>query len=234
MMSGIHRAAIGCVALLSTLAVSACAAPPPPAPAPTVDAAQVASTARRRSQLDQPTRIRFHWRLKEQDARFSGEGVARIQPPDRVRLDLFLGNGETMAKAALVGDDLRIPPGVNEKIIPPPHLLWGTLGIFRPGGGAALLGGTDRQGDGILLRYGFAGGEELRYTLKDARIDLVELLQDGHVVKRVELEREAEGEEAYPKEAVYRDISAFVELSITRESVEYVDSFAPDIWNPVR
>ena len=105
---------------------------------------------------------------------------------------------------------------------------------FRPGVGAALLGGTDGRRDGILLRYGFAGGEELRYTLNGSLIDRVELLQDGHVVKRVELEHDAEGEETYPKEAVYRDMSAFVELSITRESVEYVESFPPDIWNPVR
>jgi hypothetical protein len=214
----------------ATVLASGCATPPPP-PEP-LDAGRVALVAESRTQLDRPARIVFQWSMSEQGVRFSGRGIARIEPPYRARLDLFLPGGETIARAALVGDDLRIPPGVPEGMIPPGHLLWGTLGVFRPGIGSALLGGEDRGSSGTMLRYGFANGDEIRYHLAGVRIRQVELLRGGHVVQSVELEMEDEGR--YPVEARFRELGAFRELTLSRESVEYVESYPPDIWNPTR
>jgi hypothetical protein len=218
------------LAILGVLA--ACSAAPPPAPAPPLDVEQVATTARTLTSLDQPTRILFEWSMSEQGGRFGGRGVARIEPPYRARLDLFLPSGETIARAALVGDDLRIPAGVPDGIIPPSHLLWGVLGVFRPGNGAALLGAEDRGEEGIQMRYGYEGGKEIRYLLRGRRVHEVELLQGGHAVQRVSLELEPEAR--YPAEAVYRDLGAFRELRITRESVENVEPYPPDIFDPGR
>lgn len=213
-------------------AVVGCSGPPPPPPAPPLDAAQIATTARTQSRLDQPTRILFEWSMTEQGGRFSGRGVARLEPPYRARLDLFLPGGETIARAALVDDDLRMPPDVPEGFIPPPRLLWGVLGVFRPGAGAALLGAEDQGGDGIRVRYGYAGDEEIRYLLRDRRVQRVEMLDDGDVVHQVTLELDTGSR--YPTEAVYRDLAAFRELRISRESVTHVESYPPDIWDPVR
>ncbi|HZD06111.1 MAG TPA: hypothetical protein VE173_14465, partial [Longimicrobiales bacterium] len=129
-------------------------------------------------------------------------------------------------------DDLRIPPGVPEGIIPPSHLLWGVLGVFSPGAGAALLGAEDRGAEGVLMRYGYEDGKEIHYVLLGRRVQQVELLRDGHVVQRVSLDLESGAR--YPADAVYRDLGAFRELKITRESVEQVEPYPPDIWDPIR
>ena len=222
------RAAAALCACLGT----GCSGASPLPPSPVVDAEQVASVVRRSTRLERPTLIIFEWRLTEREGRFDGRGVARLEPPDRVRLDLFLGNGETLTTAALVGGDLRIPPGAQTNLIPPPHLLWGTLGVFEPGTGAALLGGSVVEDADLLLRYGFASGEELRYTLRGPLIRQVELVRDGDVVQRVAVEQEAD--ERFPSVAVFRDMGEFVELTITRESIDYVEPYPPDIWNPGR
>lgn len=174
----------------------------------------------------------FDWNLSEQGVRASGRGVARVEPPYRARLDLFMGNGETVARAALVDDDLRVPPGVPEGIIPPPRLLWASLGVFRPGGGAFLLGAEGRREEAVSLRYGFDGGEELRYRIVGDRIVEAELLSGGHAVHQVTLS--AEAEDRYPREATYRNLAAFRELRLVRRSVENVEPYPPDIWFPVR
>lgn len=209
-----------------------CSPPPPPPAGPELDAGQIAARARTGTRLQEPARILFDWSLTERDGRFKGRGVARIEPPYRARLDLFLPGGESVARAALVDGDLRIPPGVPDGIIPPAHLLWGVLGVFNPGSGNALLGAQAIDGGGFVLRYGFPDGREIRYTLSGARVRGVEVLEAGHVVQRVELR--ADEDDRYPEEAIYRDLAAYRELTITRESVENVEPYPPDIWDPIR
>ena len=50
--------------------------------------------------------------------------MARIEPPSKARLDLFLDNGEGVLSAALVDDELRLPHGAPEDILPPVELMW--------------------------------------------------------------------------------------------------------------
>jgi len=217
---------------VAVLSAAACSAPPPPPPPPPIDAERLLATLERRTKLEEPARILFEWSLNEQGVRVSGRGVARIEPPFRARLDLFMGNGQTIARAALVDDDLRIPPGVPEGIIPPPHLLWTALGVFRPGADAAFLGARSETGGDISLRYLYANGQELKYRVVGGEIRGAELLEGGHVVQRVELDQDRE--ERYPGEATYRNLAAFRELKLTKQSVENVESYPPDIWYPIR
>lgn len=208
-----------------------CVGSAPRSPAPAIEHEQVALEAERRSRLQAPTRTIFSWEMNEAGSRLSGRGVARMEPPYRVRLDLFLDNGETAARAALVDDELRLPREVDRRLIPPPPLLWASLGVFQPGPDARLLDGRAREG-GTLLRYELAGGGELRYSLRDRILETAELVRDGHVVERVELRRSEET--TLPAGARYRDLSAFRELSVSIESRERVESHPPEIWNPAR
>lgn len=78
-----------------------------------------------------PQRVTFTWELNDQTIVARGDGVARMQPPDTARVDLFLGGGFGRAAAAiLVGDTLRVPPGAGDEahLIPPPPLMWAALG----------------------------------------------------------------------------------------------------------
>lgn len=212
------------------LSLAACGPRQPAVVAPALDPEQLALALEDRTSLSEPVRVVFEWQLNEAGIRVRGRGVARIEPPYKARLDLFLGNGETVVRAALVDGELRLPPGAPEGLLPPPDLMWGVLGVFRPEFGMELMG-ADRMEDGALrLRYRYADARELLFGVEGGRIRHMEVLRDGHTTERVELGLE-EGSR-YPAEATYRNLTAFRELKLTRESVERVESFPPDIWDP--
>lgn len=215
-------------AFAAALAIGACQAPPPAPVEPVVNVEERALVAEATTQLEDPIRVVFDWSAREVGGgRLSGAGVTRAEPPYRARLDLFLDNNEAVAQAALVDGDLRIPPGTPAELLPPPHLFWGTLGVFRPGVDQTLLGG-ETVGGALIIRYRLADASEIHYRVAGGRVERVERLVSGSVVQRVEVEYETE--ERYPRRAVYRDLAMGTELVLTRSSLEYVEPFPPDIW----
>lgn len=213
--------------------LSGCSSPPlPPPPGPELDIEQTSLRAITATRLRAPARIIFDWQAREGTGRrFEGRGVARVEPRYNARLDLFREpNLETVARAALVEGELRVAADVSEDILPPPRLLWAALGVVRPGTGYALLGAEQVDEGGLRIRYGYMGDEELRYTLVGERLRRVELLRGDDVVETVELEVDPDG--GFPTSAVYRHLADFRELRIERDSVELVEPFPPDIWNP--
>lgn len=181
--------------------------------------------------LDASYRIYFEWSVTEPGVRLSGRGVARVEGPFRARLDLFAPNGERVAAAALVDDDLRIPSGMGD-LVPPATLLWGTLGVFRPGPGTAPTEATRAESGHSFIRYRVAGGGELSYTLLDRRVERMERVSAQGVREELRLTRDRG--ERFPREAVYRHHGSTRELRLSLESVEYVEAFPSDIWAPAR
>lgn len=177
----------------------------------------------------QPSRLLFSWRVQEPDFRGSGSGVARLEPPHRARLDLFLDNGETAGIAALVENELRIPSSVPPDLIPVPPLLWAVFGVFRPGSAAEYLDGSISEGT-LEASYRLPSGERVRFSVSGGAVREAVVVRRGSVVERVELSKERDG--SYPKEVTYRNLPEFRELKLELESFEYVDPFPPDIWNP--
>lgn len=195
---------------------------------PAPDPEQVALALEDRTALREPVRILFDWQLNEAGVRVRGRGVARIEPPYKARLDLFLGNGEAVVRAALVDGELRLPPGAPEGILPPADLMWGVLGVFRPLYGVDLMGAERQEGDSLRLRYRYDDLRELHFHVAAGRVHTVEILQGGRAVERVELA--LDDGIRYPAEATYRNVPAFRELRLTRAEVERVESYPPDIW----
>ncbi len=173
-----------------------------------------------------PLRVVFQWRMRERDARYNGRGVARVEDR-RVRLDLFGPRGDGLLSAAVLGQDVRLPPVAQELDLPPPTVLWGTLGVVAPPAGARLSG-TARDQDRIRLTY-VLGDERLRYELQGGR--LREVRWDG---RRRRLSVALEGRTGYgtPEQAVFRDHVAYVELVLEVEQVDEVDPYPADIWTP--
>lgn len=174
----------------------------------------------------------FKWRAQEPDFRDGGTGVARVEPPYRARLDLFLDNGETAATAALVGDELRIPASLQSDLVPPAALLWAALGVFRPGAQAEMVNGRLTRGT-MVLDYDLPDEEQVRFHLRNRAVVDAERLESGSVVERVFISDLA-GETIFPNEATYRNMPEYRELRLTLVSVEYVDPFPPDIWRPTQ
>ena len=182
------------------------------------------------SRIERASRLVFTWRAREPDFRGSGAGVARVEPPDKARLDLFLDNGETAAIAALVGDVLRVPGALPLELVPPPALLWAVFGVVRPGDDAQPLDGRRSDG-GLELRFRLPGGDPIRFRLRDRRVAEAAVLQGGAVVERVVVSEPLEGS-AYPLEATYRNLRDYRELELQLESFEYVEPFPAHIWDP--
>jgi hypothetical protein len=217
--------------VLIPLAMSSCAARQVVIIAPAVNAEQTALRLEDHTRLSDPVRIVFDWELNEAGVRVKGRGVARIEPPYRARVDLFLGNNEPVLKAVLLGGTLIMPPGAPSQILPPPDLFWATLGVFRPNYGAELLGGDELEADALRLRYAYEDGKELHYRIEAGTLRTVELLESGSVVQRVEIDLNPESR--YPVQATYRNLAAFRELKITRDRLERVESYPADIWDPI-
>src|SRR5690554_4374916 len=193
----------------------------PPDPALAREAAE--ATAPRRT-----LQILFDWSARERDARFSGRGVARVQPPYHARLDLFGPRGEAYLTAALVEGDLRLPAAAQDAPVPPPPLLWSVLGVVWPPAGAELLA-TERDGETVRLEYG-RGAERWHFRLEGGRLRFAEWRPAGGGRHTVELG--ADSVDGLPREARYRDWAAFVELVLMLDTVEDAAPFPPEIWTP--
>jgi hypothetical protein len=205
------------------LILAACAAHAPPTTAePATAAAAIAATA-----PDRPVQARFQWRALEGESRFTGQGVARIQGPYHARLDLFGPRGDTYLTAALVGDDLRLPPGVGAAQLPPPALMWAVLGVVAPPADAVLVG-TREQGGRSELYYR-VDDSTLRYVLEAGRLRDVRWEGGG---RRMVVELRGQGGFGLPAQATYRDFAAVVELALNLEGVDEVESFPSEIWRP--
>lgn len=195
---------------------------------PVANPAPVAERLVESTRLQAPTRIDFRWQLNEAGSRIGGLGVARIEPPYRARLDLFLDGGETVSAAVVVDDELRLPPGDVDEVFPPVDLMWATLGVFRPLAGAALLGGDRLENDSDRLRYRLADGREVHYEVAASALRTVELLEGESVIGWVRLT--GDPAEGFPESATYRNLLEFRELQIVRLDVAAADSFDPAIW----
>jgi hypothetical protein len=224
------KAAAPAALLLALIAagLSGCAAstgPGEPAAATPVDPA-VAQAAVAATTLERPLHVVFAWTLQEREARFSGRGVTRYEPPSRARLDLFGPRDETYLSAALVDMELRLPPRMPNMPLPPPPLLWSVLGIVRPPADARLTHAS-RSGDVTELRYEL-GEERWSFRLENGELRHVEANGAGG---RRTVELSGDGGHGLPGQAVYRDWPAFRELRLDLQEANEVDGFPQDIWN---
>lgn len=189
----------------------------------------VAAEAVRGTAPDRPLRVIFDWRALERDARFTGSGAARIEPPYRARLDLFGPTGDGYLSAALVEQELRLPPGSPPVRLPPPPMMWAVLGVVAPPPGAVLRGTRVEPGRAEL--YYHVEGGLLRYDLRGGRLVAAGWERDS---ERMEVRLEGVAAHGLPSRALFRDLAAYTELELNLESIDEVEPYPPDIWSPGR
>lgn len=210
-------------AFVLVLAACATGAPVPGTPPAVLDTTLVDS-AEAATRLQRRLHVTFDWSLQDRDARFSGQGVVRLDPPYRGRLDLFGPRGETYAAAVLQDAELRAPAGAAA-LLPPPAFLWASLGVFRRPDAPLTLA----RRDGAALELGFAAGRERwHFVFEAGRLRRVEWVGPDGSRRTVELTGAAA--HGLPQRGTYRDWQEFRELTLTLTAVEEVDAFPSDIW----
>lgn len=190
-------AAVGLAAAL----LAGCAAGSASSRAPLDDPAAAAARARRAAGPARPYRVRLAWEYTDERGPVEGDGVLRYNPTDSLRLDLFGPGGGNMS-VALAGSGLRSVGQIQDVRLPPPAFLYASAGIFRPGHDAPRRG---YRSDGAeVLVYAARGGGSLRFRFRDGRLQRVEALRDGRVLREADLEWR-DGSAPWPSEAEYRD-----------------------------
>ncbi|HEX6309818.1 MAG TPA: hypothetical protein VFZ69_16720 [Longimicrobiales bacterium] len=169
--------------------------------------------------------IFFDWNMTDRDARFSGRGVLRLDTTGRARVDLFAARGETLAAAVLEGETMRVVPANAANLLPPPALLWASLGVFRRPSDAPLTGTAAADGT-VTLEY-TREPTVWRFQFGDDRLKSTEWT-DGTGRRTVVLTGEAAL--GLPAQAVFRDWTEFRELTIRVTEVEEKAAFEPDVW----
>jgi hypothetical protein len=219
------RRAAPLVAIAVASGLGGCAAAMQP-PDEVVDPA-IADRAAAATAPARPLHVVFDWSLRDRDARFTGQGAARIAPEYRARLDLFGPRGEAYMAAALIGTELSLAAAADATAeLPPAELLWTVLGTFHPPERAALVSTRD---DGTTTRIEYALGSE-RWRFRFTNDILVYAEWDAGRAGRRTVELRARGAAGLPTEAVYRDHHEFRELILTLKEAQEVDAFPQDIW----
>ncbi|MBV6521360.1 MAG: hypothetical protein MNPFHGCM_01495 [Gemmatimonadaceae bacterium] len=128
---------------------------------------------------DRHRRTVFTWEYREKIFSARGEGVARIAPPDSVRLDFFLQNGAAGGAVIMIGDSLFAPAQDEAtRYLPPVTLLWASLGRLT-----ATAPDTVVAIDGDTLRADIGEHPRWRVAFRDGWLARVEHVEDGRVTE---------------------------------------------------
>lgn len=122
----------------------------------------------------------FRWTYDDPIFGARGEGVARIAPPDSVRLDFFVDGGVGSGGAILIGDSLRTAAEDGRRYLPPVPLLWAALGVLRVTG-ADTLARVDRD----TLRVEIGQAPAFRAALTGASLASLGLVRGGRLREQV-------------------------------------------------
>lgn len=163
----------------------------------------------------------FRWRYEDPDMQARGEGVARVAAPDSARLDFFVDPGIGAGYALLIDDALEAPGiGLVRRYLPPPPLLWASLGRLHVPPSAD----TAARVDGDTIRADIGRAPTWRATFAGDRLVRLERIDDGRVVERVA--RGADDAVRYDHLGARRSLA----LTVTRRTE--VPPFDATIWRP--
>ena len=164
-------------------------------------------------------KVVFQWEMREGDITARGDGVARIAPPDSVRMDFFLGGGFGAGAAILIGDSLQIPgPALGKRLVPPRALLWAALGRFD----VPSERDTVVRVDGNVLRADIGAPVRWRATFHGDTLTRLDRVEGDRLQEWVE--------RATDQKVSYRNETSRRSLSLVIQRSDAAAPFDPSIW----
>lgn len=186
------------------------------------------------SAFHRPTALRFHWHYRDNRRGGGGRGMARLAPPDTLRLDWAAVLGLSSGAAVVVGDSLRWadPADKFPASVPPAiQLAWTALGVVRPPRAAsAVSGGRDTAQ--AVWRYA-DGRDTLDFRLRAAppRTLEAEWRRDGRILAR---SRTLLGPDGLPQSVRIDFPERPARFELTIVGVDSSATFAPALWRSRR
>jgi hypothetical protein len=146
--------------------------------------------------------------------------VARIAPPDSIRLDFFLGGGYGSGAAVLIGDSLAVPgPDMARRLVPPRALLWAALGRLD----LPAERDTTVRVDGTTIRADIGAPVHWRVSFRGDTLTRLERIDGGRLQEWVE--RSADQRVQYRHERSGRTLILVIQRN------DAVSAFDPSIWH---
>lgn len=205
--------------------------PEPLAPAEsTRAAARAAATLPRR-----PVAMQFRWSYRDDRVTYAGRGMARLAPPDSLRVDYRGPFGLGAGAAVVLGDSVAWaePRGDFDALMPAIPLLWVAFGSVQPPApDAQVFDGHEAGRDGQREVWRFVQGgdrDTLDYvwTTGRGRVLEAEWRRGGSVRARGHTELDAQGA-AVRARIDFPEASARFELTITARDTLAV--IPPGLW----
>jgi hypothetical protein len=164
--------------------------------------------------------ITFRWDYSDPNFTGRGDGVARVAPPDSVRLDFFLDGGVGGGGFAVVVGDSIFTPGGDQarRYLPPPALLWAALGRLA----VPAVADTVARVDAGVLRVDIGRDPVWRATYSSNRLDRLERIAGGRIVEWVD--RRDSSTVRYLNERARRN------LTLSIRGTSRVSGFDEAIW----
>jgi hypothetical protein len=165
-------------------------------------------------------RLIFGWEYKERVFSARGDGVARIAPPDSLRIDLFLENGTSGGYVILIADSLAaLAQDEARRSLPPAPMLWAALGVVR-----VTAADTMARQDGDTLRVEIGQDPSWRMAFGSRALGRMERIARGRVEQTVERRDSTR--------VVYRQPAAGRSLVLTIRRFIPEPGFDAAIWRP--
>lgn len=170
--------------------------------------------------------IRISWRADDGRLQVSGNGAARIAPPDSLRADIAATLGLGRATVMLIGDQAASQPAaVVDQVLPDRFALWAALGIMRA---PTEMVTVERLDDAArtVWRVTDRAGKITIFELGSGVLVSVSREEGGRTTSQMRLTRE-NGE---VKHASLTDFGRNLRLEIEITGREPSDAFPPDTW----
>lgn len=226
-----HRKVIGDrkVFLLLLPILTACPGPPPE-PTPNdfrPSNLQQLAEAEARSAPTRREVVRFTWRSDDGTLQLSGQGAARMAPPDSVRVDMSAALGLGRAAVIMTGTQVQAqPPELVDRILPDRFALWALLGHLRAPSGLTGVSRLD-DGDRTVFRVTDAQGRNTLFEVRGGILIGATREEGGRTTSVLRLTR---GPDGTLTRAQLTDYARSLRLEVEVTSREASEPFAPETW----
>jgi len=171
--------------------------------------------------------VRFSWRSDDGTLQLSGQGAARLAPPDSVRVDMSAALGLGRAALILTGDEARAqPPALVDRLLPERFAIWALLGYMRAPAGHTAVERLD-EADRTVWRVTDARGRVTLFEVRSGMLAGASREEQGRTTSVLRLTRDSDGRLS---RAQLTEYSRSLRLEVEVTSREASGPFAADVW----